>query len=294
MAADMDKPVGSCVKAVPERRSWMIYLKELRICAERGAYPFNSAAVTSLRQMKIQSPVTILVGDNGSGKSTLLEALARSLRLPSIGSEDAERDETIASVEPLAKATKLTFSVRHRQGFFLRAEDFFGFTRRISAMQAEMKRELARVEEEYEGRSAFTKGQARMAYAGSLHELNRRYGIDPDARSHGEAFLHLFQQRMNGKGLYILDEPEAPLSPIRQLSLCAMIMERAEDSQFIIATHSPILMAIPGAEIWNFDEVPVSTCAYDELEHVAVMKDFLRCPQRYMDRLKESGRDEDE
>lgn len=272
----------------------MIYLKKLSIHAEPGAYPFNSPAVTSIEEMRISSPVTILVGDNGSGKSTLLEALARALRLPAIGHEDAERDETIAAAEPLARAMKLTFSLRHRQGFFLRAEDFFGFTRRISALQAEMKRELERVDEEYAQASAFTRGQARMAYAGSLHELNRRYGIDPDARSHGEAFLHLFQQRMNGKGLYILDEPEAPLSPIRQLSLAAMIMERSEDSQFVIATHSPILMAIPGADIWSFDETPVRKCAYDELEHVAVMKDFLRCPQRYMDRLMSSGRDEDE
>ena len=270
----------------------MIYLKELRICAEKGAYPFNSEAVISLERMSIHSPVTILVGDNGSGKSTLLEALARALRLPSIGHEDAERDGTLAGTEPLAERMKMVFSTRPRQGFFLRAEDFFGFTRRISALQAEMKRELARVEEEYEGRSEFAKGQARMAYAGSLHELNRRYGIDPDARSHGEAFLHLFQQRMNGKGLYILDEPEAPLSPVRQLALCSMIMERSEDSQFMIATHSPILMAIPWAEIWSFDESPAVKCAYDELEHIQVLRDFLRAPERYMKRLREADGEE--
>lgn len=270
----------------------MIYLRGIDVRGERGAYPLNSESVLSLRDMRCLAPVVLLVGDNGSGKSTLLEALARALRLPSIGNEDAAQDHTLSALEPLLERMKLTFSTRARRGFFLRAEDFFGFTRRIAAMQRELRGELSRVEDEYAGRGAFAKGQARMAFAGSLHALNEKYGLDPDARSHGESFLHLFAARMNGPGLYILDEPEAPLSPLRQLSLIAMIMEREADSQFLIATHSPILMAYPGADIWSFDELPVAHAQYESLEHVRLTRDFLNAPERYLRRLAEPADDE--
>lgn len=267
----------------------MIYLKELSVHAEKGAYPFNCDSVLSLNRMALND-VTIIAGDNGSGKSTLMEALARALRFPSIGSADAGQDKTLDAIEPLSCAMKLVFSLRPRNGFFLRAEDFFGFTKRVSALQAEMRAELRRVDEEYAHASAFTKGQARAAYAGSLAELNSRYGLDPDACSHGEAFLNLFSTRMNGSGLYLLDEPEAPLSPLRQLALVSMILEKRRDSQFVIATHSPILMAIPDADIWLLNETGARRTAYESLESVRLMRDFLNAPERYMTRLmRETG-----
>lgn len=262
----------------------MIFLRRLSIDARRGAYPFNSAAITPL-DMAFTSPITILVGENGSGKSTLIEALARALRLPAIGQDDAARDQTLAGLDPLVEAMRLTFSVRTRRGFFLRAEDFFGFTRRVSAMQAELRGDLARVEREYAGKSRFTQDQARMAYESSLSGLDGRYGADPDACSHGEAFLNLFSARLNGRGLYLLDEPEAPLSPLRQLALSTMILEKRDESQFIIATHSPILMALPGAVIWSLDSAPARPCAYEALESVALLRDFLNAPARFMERL---------
>lgn len=264
----------------------MIFLRGVSIDARRGAYPFNSASLVPLH-MAFTSPVTIIVGDNGSGKSTLLEALARALRLPAIGLDDAARDQTLSGLDPLADAMKLRFFVRTRRGFFLRAEDFFGFTRRVSAMQAELRGDLERVRRDYADKSAFTQGQARMAYESSLSGLEGRYGENPDACSHGEAFLNLFSSRLTGKGLYLLDEPEAPLSPLRQLTLCAMILEWQADSQFIIATHSPILMALPGAVIWSFDSAPAHPCAYEELESVALLRDFLNAPSRFMNRLME-------
>ena len=156
--------------------------------------------------------VTILVGENGSGKSTLLEALARLMRLPAIGAADAGRT-TPRSTPYNRSATPCAQCLRgvHGSGMFLRAEDFFGYTRRISALQAEMRAELERVDLEYANASAFTRGQARMAYAGSLYALNQAHGEDPDARSHGESFVHLFNERVHDGGLYLLDEPEAPL-----------------------------------------------------------------------------------
>jgi predicted ATPase len=264
----------------------MVYLRSVTLNAREGAYPFNSPALTRLERMDF-APVTIIVGENGSGKSTLLEALARMLRLPAIGAADAGDDKTLSSVQPLCDAMRPVFSRRPRTGMFLRAEDFFGYTRRISSLQDDMRAELRRIDEEYANASAFTRGQARMAYAGSLYELERAHGRNPDARSHGESFVHLFNERVHDGGLYILDEPEAPLSPLRQLALIELIMKREPRSQFIIATHSPMLTAYPGAAIWSFDEVPARPVEYSELESVGLIRDFLNAPERYIKRLRE-------
>jgi predicted ATPase len=246
----------------------------------------------SLGKRDFISPVTLLVGENGTGKSTLMEAVARKLSLPAIGWEDASRDVTLQGLDPLCDAIRLVFGVKTRKGFFLRAEDFFNFVKRIAIMQEDMAQELIRVEEENAHRSAFAKSQARMAYASSLSELNSRYGLEPDGRSHGESFLALFKQRIRPGGIYLLDEPEAPLSPMRQLALVSLIMEREEDSQFMIATHSPILMAYPGADIWCFDSTPVESIKYEDLNHVQLMKDFLAHPRQYMERLRREKEEE--
>jgi predicted ATPase len=246
----------------------------------------------SLGKRDFISPVTLLVGENGTGKSTLMEAVARKLSLPAIGWEDASRDVTLQGLDPLCDAIRLVFGVKTRKGFFLRAEDFFNFVKRIAIMQEDMAQELIRVEEENSHRSAFAKSQARMAYASSLSELNSRYGLEPDGRSHGESFLALFKQRIRPGGIYLLDEPEAPLSPMRQLALVSLIMEREEDSQFMIATHSPILMAYPGADIWCFDSTPVESIKYEDLNHVQLMKDFLAHPRQYMERLRREKEEE--
>lgn len=264
----------------------MISLRSLTVTGEQGAYPFNSPQVVTLGERQFTRAVTLLAGENGTGKSTLLEALARKLALPAIGGEDTSRDNTLRGLDPLCAAMKLIFGIRVRKGFFLRAEDFFNFTKRISALQQEMAEELKRTEQENAGRSEFAKGQARMAYAHSLHAMDNAYGQNPDARSHGESFLEMFKERITPGGIYLLDEPEAPLSPMRQLALAALIMEREKDSQFIIATHSPVLMAYPGADIWCFDDVPVSARAYEDLEHISFLSDFLKHPRQYMESLR--------
>jgi predicted ATPase len=117
-----------------------------------------------------------------------------------------------------------------------------------------------------------------------LAEMQRRFGGDHDERSHGESYFTLFQSRFVPNGLYLLDEPEAPLSPLRQIGLMSLIKTMVEEhnAQFIIATHSPILMAFPNAVIYSFDAETIRTVAYDEVEHVAVTKAFLDNPQRYL------------
>jgi predicted ATPase len=122
--------------------------------------------------------------------------------------------------------------------------------------------------------------------AGSLADMERRYGVDLDANSHGQSFLKLFQSRFVPGGLYLLDEPEAPLSPQSQLGLIAMIRDMvAQDSQFIIATHSPMLLGFPGARIYSCDAVPIAQVAFEELDHVVLTRDFLNNPERFLRHL---------
>src|SRR5205823_7380233 len=141
-----------------------------------------------------------------------------------------------------------------------RAEDFFGFARRLARERREMLARLRELEEEYraQDRSARALGLAQGPMRASLADMERRYGIDLDANSHGQSFLKLFQSRFVPGGLYLLDEPEAPLSPQSQLALIAMMQDMvARDGQFIVATHSPILLAFPGARTYDFDSSPV-------------------------------------
>ena len=126
-----------------------------------------------------------------------------------------------------------------------------------------------------------------MAHMGQLHALKTQYDGDLDERSHGESFFTFFKARFAPNGLYLLDEPEAPLSPLRQLAFLSLLKEMVEqhNAQFIIATHSPILMAYPDAVIFNFDQTPISSVAYNDLDHVSLTRDFLNNPQAFISRL---------
>jgi predicted ATPase len=265
----------------------MAHLRSLRIGKQTSsAFPFNLPAVRSLTELALDTPVTFFVGENGSGKSTVLEGLALAARLPTVGSIAAGDDETLDAQRDLGRALKLVWNGRPSTGFFLRAEDFFGFTKQLSRMRDDMHQRIAELEVEYRDRSEYAKGLAQGPMAASLADMERRYGEDLDANSHGQSFLKLFQSRFVPGGLYLLDEPEAPLSPQSQLALIAMLGEMiGHDAQFIIATHSPILLAFPGARIYSFDQTPVTEVDYSALEHVALTRDFLNDPQRFLRRL---------
>lgn len=251
------------------------------------AYPFTVPAVASLEQapLTLDHPVTFLVGENGAGKSAILEGVACAAGSIAIAGEDVQRDPTLAAARNLAKQLKLSWSARTRQGFFLRAEDFFGYAKYISALKSDLQRDLEAFEtapgaESYGGR------MARGVYKREIGELHR---IDQtvNATSHGESFLELFQRRMKPGGLYILDEPEAPLSPVRQLALLAIMQGMVEegDCQFLIATHSPILMAYPRATIYLVEEGVLRSVAWEDLEHVQVTREFLNDPNAYLRHL---------
>ncbi len=254
--------------------------------SERSDFPFALPVLRELDQLALNRPITFFVGENGSGKSTLLEAIALLCGCVAMGSDDLERDPTLEAARCLRAELVAVFgSLRPRTKTFFRAEDAFGFTKRVVREQAY----LAELEREFRDRypdGSLAQQLAAGAARGQRSAFDGRYGEQPDARSHGESFLDLLGQRLVAGGLYLLDEPETPLSPIRVLALLRLLSQQADaGSQFLIATHSPILMALPGAELLHFDDGGIRPVAWEEVEHVALTRSFLQCPERYLRRL---------
>lgn len=265
----------------------MIHLKSIVVREFREAdeklYPFTLDVVKGLTEIQFASPVTFFVGENGSGKSTVLEAIACAVESITVGSESVKTDKTLAPLRNLAQYFRLAWNKRTRKGFFLRAEDFFGYARARRQTREELEQELRNVDQEYVGRSRYAMDLARMPYRNEIAAIQNSYGKDLDEYSHGESFLTLFQSRFVPDGLYLLDEPEAALSPTRQLSFLAALKQMVkENAQFIIATHSPIILAFPEATILNFREGWIQQVQYADLEHVQLTKEFLTNPERYV------------
>jgi predicted ATPase len=229
---------------------------------EADRFPWTLPLFRDFQELRFSKPVTFLVGENGSGKSTLLEGLAVGMSAAAAGRDDLSRDDSLDAARRLARGLVMQRNRHARNRHFIRAEDVFGFVLRI-------KNEIDNPTD------PFSRGQ-----------FIARYGENPDARSHGETFLHLVEGWVATTGLYFLDEPVTPLSPQRVLALMSVIKDRvAEGSQFIIATHSPILMAQPDSEILLFEENRIRTVAYDELEHVKLTRQFLADPGRFLRHL---------
>ena len=222
-------------------------------------FPFSVPAIADIERLSLGEPVTLLAGENGSGKSTILEAVAAAIGFAEHGGELARLgelpavprnvvdDERGALLAPVLSATK------PRNGYFLRAESFFNVAK-------------------------FVDSGDRFAPDASL------YGDVPlHAQSHGESFLALAANRFGADGLYLLDEPEAALSLTGALALLAIVTRAANSgAQFVIATHSPILLAAPGAQIYELDEDGIDRAVYDDLQAVRQMRGFLDAPDRYL------------
>src|SRR5947199_5039952 len=215
-------------------------------------YPYSVPAIRHLTELRFTTPVTFFVGENGSGKSTLLEGIAVAFGLNPEGGTTHERFATRPTDSDLFRSLILTKSRdAPTDSYFLRAESFYNVA---SAMDP-------RDVDQYGGRS--------------LH-----------AQSHGESFLSLVLHRLRGNGLYLFDEPEAALSPSRQLALLAAMHRLVRrNSQFIIATHSPILLGFPGATIYLFAEEALTRTTYLETEHYQITKAFLERPERMLNEL---------
>lgn len=254
-----------------------------RSAEDRGTFPFSVPVIETLEPLELGVAVTFLVGENGTGKSTFLEALALAAGVPAVGSQRLEDDPTLEPQRRLARRLKLTWKGRSHRGFFLRAEDFFGFQKALVRARVEHEAEIRRMDVALADASEYARNLAKGPHRASIADMDRRYGADPDAASHGQAFLRLFASRLVPRGLYLLDEPEAALSPQSQLGLLAMMKDAVDQgSQFIVATHAPILMATPGATLLSFDDGAIRPTTFEELPSVRLVRDFLTSPHRYL------------
>jgi len=226
-----------------------------------GTFPFSLPVVRGLGRLSLHPQVTFFVGENGSGKSTLLEAIAVAMGLNAEGGSRNFNFATRASHSALHEHLRLVRGVTPpRDAYFLRAESFFNVSTEIERLDREGGPGLL---DSYGGKP--------------LHE-----------RSHGEAFLTLFMERFGGKSFFVLDEPEAALSPQRQLAMLSRLHDLVRaGSQFLVATHSPILMAYPDAIIYECGADGIRQVAYEDTEHYRVMHDFIANPQRMLKVLLE-------
>jgi predicted ATPase len=252
---------------------------------DEAGYPFDLPLIRSRPALDLSAPVTFLVGENGSGKSTLLEAIAASAGAITIGGAPVASDPRLEPARRLADHLTLTWARKTRLGFYMRAEDFITWTARSTAALGELD-EIAAEALANRGTGGGDWWRAHGLAKAERAMLQRGLGEEFDARSHGESFLDMFERRLRDGGLHLLDEPETPLSPLRQLALLAMIRDTADrGGQFVIATHAPVLLACPGARILLIDGDSVRPVAYDDVPNVRLMRDFLADPATFLRHL---------
>ena len=219
---------------------------------EKGSYLREIAAIHNVNQISFNKQVTFFVGENGSGKSTLLEAMAIAEGFNPEGGTNNYSFSTYDSHSKLCDAIRLSRQIRAKWGYFLRAESFYN---------------VATTEDEY----SKGPGGVPMHY----HE-----------QSHGESFLAMVQNNFNGNGLYFLDEPEAALSPQRQLTLLFEIDRcRKQGAQFFIVTHSPIILGLPDSEILTFDKGVIHPCQYEDTDSYQITSMFLNNREQILNHL---------
>jgi len=245
-------------------------LKKLTLLRDRVAdwecYPFCVSTIRQLNEVNFKSRISFFAGENGTGKSTLLEAIAAHYGFgPEGGNRNFRNDSTGSnhSIDPLVRALRLSFDKRTGAGYFLRAESFFNTISHMDALDAEPSDHSPPISIFYGGRS--------------LH-----------ARSHGETFLTLLELKFQRNGLFLLDEPEAALSPQRQLSFILLIydvLRKFKDAQFIISSHSPVLLGYPGAQILSFDDGAIREIEYEETASMQIVRRFVNERQSVLQEL---------
>jgi len=259
----------------------MSFLRSFSITSQKkNPFPFNVFAVRFAKEIELDNKVTIFVGDNGSGKSTLLETIAMALNLPLIGGFISERPGFDAA-RILQQYLHIEWQRQTNKGFFFRAEDFGDFINSVENERKRIDADLTELKGEVDD-SVIKQMSESMNYR--LYSMRKTYGENMQAFSHGEAYLKILETRIGDKGVYLLDEPEAALSPLKQLSLLFLIMEsiKKENIQFILSTHSPIMMGIPKAVIYEIKDDGIERVKFEETEHYKITKTFLNNPEFYL------------
>jgi predicted ATPase len=246
--------------------------------SDNQTYPYDIPLFQHEIGLQVNRPVTIIIGDNGSGKSSLLKIIQSKLKLIEISYPEKQKplniDSSLVSLKP---------SLGKIKGFFFESLSFINYMDYIQKEINDAKNQVERVEIEYKDKSDYAKLMAKSPYAKTISELQGMYSKDLSKSSHGEAYLDFFASRIKDHQLYLLDEPETPLSIQNQLTLMAMIIEAIKRGcQFILATHSPILTAIPNAYIYEIKENQLVNTQYEDIGSIQLLKQFLNQKEQFI------------
>lgn len=256
------------------------------IKSESEGYPYHLPFFG--HKLMFTTPITIFIGENGAGKSSLLKLLNDALKLYRIEGASKISKNKISALKSALDVPTVTYYRTKPKGFFFSAEDFTTYIQSLELNRQEAYQALDDIEREYAHKSEFSKIQARMPHMSTLNDINHLYQKDLLSSSHGEAYLDFFKSRLRKNELYLLDEPETPLSIQNQITLLSVLDEAIHNgNQFIIATHSPILMAIPGATIYLISLDGITQVSYDDIESVQLLKQFLNHKEQFFRHLYE-------
>ncbi|KAA1242593.1 AAA family ATPase [Aquimarina sp. RZ0] len=259
----------------------MSYLASIHIKADREhPYPYNVPAIKFAKNIDVSNNITFIIGENGSGKSTLLESIAFRLQLPHMDGRGYDK-KCFDAARKLLPYLELNWNIERSVGFFFRAEDFGDYLNSVHRTDVNLHNQMGYLDQEVPDHVI---QQMKDSANYQLHKVRKNYGQELDTFSHGEAYMHIMNEMVNQRGIYLLDEPEASLSPSKQLAFIYFLQEHLQnfDSQFIIATHSPMLMAYPEASIYEITDSDMKKTSLEETDHYSITKSFLNNPRAFL------------
>ncbi|QLY40634.1 ATP-binding cassette domain-containing protein [Hujiaoplasma nucleasis] len=256
-------------------------IEKIRIEPKTDQYPFNMKLFNQSLTFDLRSPVTLILGENGSGKSSFLKILQAKLKLIEIKIPNQHSKKQIDG-----SAVSLWPNIKKVKGFYFESLSFVNYLEYMINEIDQANQEIKRVDDTYKNKSEYSKIMAKSPYRKTIHELENMYSKDLSKSSHGEAYLDFFASRIKDNQLYLLDEPETPLSIQNQLTLMAMIMDACKRGcQFIIASHSPILTALPQACIYQIKNESFIKTDYEDIDSINLLRQFLNHKETFIKHL---------